>query len=168
MLTSSTKMTAFLPAWGPNVPWPRLKRRDMTKVWVCSAVVWAEKLCVRQKLNACVRSCECVSEIDTRITAYERISANGIICQGRDKAELYDFLIVYVTAQVISFLHAQRVSAQGSVKTRPDTRQSSRGRLGRSSNAKTARNSKTWQTDGRTDLPTDQPTRQGEESRVRD
>ena len=27
-------------------------------------------------------------------------------------------------------------------KTRPDTRQSSRGRLGRSSNAKTARNSK--------------------------
>ena len=29
-----------------------------------------------------------------------------------------------------------------SYKTRPDTRQSSRGRLGRSSNAKTARNSK--------------------------
>ena len=35
-------------------------------------------------------------------------------------------------------------------KTRPDTWQSSHGRLGRSSNAKTARNSKMW--------PTDQPT----------
>ena len=32
--------------------------------------------------------------------------------------------------------------------TRPDTRQSSRGRLGRSSNAKTAWNSKMWWTDG--------------------
>ena len=38
--------------------------------------------------------------------------------------------------------------------TRPDTRQSSRGRLGRSSNAKTDRNSKMWPTDGRTDRPT--------------
>ena len=35
-------------------------------------------------------------------------------------------------------------------KTRPDTRQYSRGRLGRSSNAKTARNSKKIR-DGRTD-----------------
>ena len=43
-------------------------------------------------------------------------------------------------------------------KTRPDTRQSSRGRLGRSSNTNTARNSKMWWTDGRTDLPTDRLT----------
>ena len=46
------------------------------------------------------------------------------------------------------------------IKTRPDTRQSSRGRLGRSSNAKTARNSKMWRKDGWTDLPTYRPTEQ--------
>ena len=40
-------------------------------------------------------------------------------------------------------------------KTRPDTRQSSCGRLSRSSNAKTARNSKMWPTDRPTDLLTD-------------
>ena len=40
-------------------------------------------------------------------------------------------------------------------KTRPDTRQSSRGWLGRSSDAKTTRNSKMGRTDGPTDLPTD-------------
>ena len=39
----------------------------------------------------------------------------------------------------------------GFIKTRPDTRQSSRGRLGRSSNAKTNRNSEMWRTDRRTD-----------------
>ena len=44
-------------------------------------------------------------------------------------------------------------------KTRPDTRQNSRGQLGRSSSAKTARNSK---------MLRDQPTRQGVESCVRD
>ena len=48
--------------------------------------------------------------------------------------------------------------------TRPDTRQYSRGRLGRSRNAKTARNLTIF----RTDLPTYRPTRQGVESRVRD
>ena len=37
------------------------------------------------------------------------------------------------------------------IRTRPDTRQDSRGRLGRGSNAKTARNSEMWWTDGRTD-----------------
>ena len=37
-------------------------------------------------------------------------------------------------------------------KTRPDTRQSSRGWLGRSSNAKTAQNSKMWRTDRPTDM----------------
>ena len=42
--------------------------------------------------------------------------------------------------------------------TRPNTRQSSRGWLGRSSNAKTAQNSKMWRTDGRTDRHTDLPT----------
>ena len=42
--------------------------------------------------------------------------------------------------------------------TRPDTWQSSRGRLGRSSNAKTARNSKMWRTDRRTDRRTYRPT----------
>ena len=52
--------------------------------------------------------------------------------------------------------------------TRPDTRQSSRGRLGRSSNAKITRNSKMWPTDGPTDGRTDRPTDQGVESRVRD
>ena len=46
--------------------------------------------------------------------------------------------------------------------TRPDTRQSSRGRLGRSSNAKTVQTSKMWRTDRQTDGPTYQPTnRQG-------
>ena len=40
-------------------------------------------------------------------------------------------------------------------ETRLDTRQSSRGRLGRSRNAKTARNLKMWPTDLPTDLPTD-------------
>ena len=40
-------------------------------------------------------------------------------------------------------------------ETRPDTRQSSRGRLGRSSNAKIARNSKMWPTDRLKDGPTD-------------
>ena len=37
------------------------------------------------------------------------------------------------------------------VKTRPDTRQSSRGWLGRSSSAKTRRNSEMLRTDGPTD-----------------
>ena len=41
--------------------------------------------------------------------------------------------------------------------TRPDTRQSSRGWLGRSNNAKTARNSKMWHTD----VPMYRPIRQG-------
>ena len=50
------------------------------------------------------------------------------------------------------------------VLTRPDTRQSSCGQLGRSSNTKTARNSKMLPTDRRTDGPT----RQGVESRGRD
>ena len=50
------------------------------------------------------------------------------------------------------------------IETRPDTRQDSRGRLGGTRNAKTARNSKIFVTDGRTDGPT----RQGVESRVRD
>ena len=49
-------------------------------------------------------------------------------------------------------------------KTRPDTRQSSRGRLGRNSNAKTARDARDARSGGRTD----RPTRQGVESRVRD
>ena len=40
-------------------------------------------------------------------------------------------------------------------QTRPDTRQSSRGWLGRSSNAKTAQNLKMWRTDRQTNLPTD-------------
>ena len=44
--------------------------------------------------------------------------------------------------------------------TRPDTRQDSRGQLGRGRNAKTARNSKIF--------VTDRPTRQGVESHVRD
>ena len=48
--------------------------------------------------------------------------------------------------------------------TRPDKLQTSRGRLGRSSNAKTNHYSKMWRTDRRTD----RPTRQGVESRVRD
>ena len=48
-------------------------------------------------------------------------------------------------------------------KTRPDTRQSSRGRLGRSSNAKIAI-LEIFRTNG----PTDGPTRKGVESRVRD
>ena len=48
--------------------------------------------------------------------------------------------------------------------TRPDTRQNSRGQLGRGSNANTARNSKMLPTDRRMD----RPTRQGVESRVRD
>ena len=60
--------------------------------------------------------------------------------------------------------------------TRLDTRQSSRGRFGRSVNAKTARNSEMLWTDGRTDRwmdgqvdgRTDRPTQQGIESRVRD
>ena len=46
-------------------------------------------------------------------------------------------------------------------KIRPDTRQSSRGWLGRSSNSKTAWNSKMWRTNGPTDGPTDGLTRQG-------
>ena len=50
------------------------------------------------------------------------------------------------------------------LETRPDTRQDRRGRLGRSGNAKTTRDSKMLQRDG----PTDQPTRHGVESRVRD
>ena len=54
---------------------------------------------------------------------------------------------------------------------RPDARQDSRGLLGRGSDAKTARNSKTFRMDGRTAQPTnewrDRPTRQGVESRVR-
>ena len=49
-------------------------------------------------------------------------------------------------------------------KTRPDTRRSSRGRLGRSSNTKTARNSTKFVTD----VPTYRPTQQGVESRARD
>ena len=49
-------------------------------------------------------------------------------------------------------------------ETRPDTRQDSRGRLGRGSIAKTARNSEMLLTDRRTDGPT----RQGVESRARD
>ena len=53
-------------------------------------------------------------------------------------------------------------------KTRPDTRQYSRGRLGRSSTAEIGRNSEMWPTDRRTDGRTDRPTRQGAESRVRD
>ena len=43
------------------------------------------------------------------------------------------------------------LSYQFGTKTRPDTRQDSRGRLGRGRNAKTARNSKKLGTDGRTD-----------------
>ena len=39
------------------------------------------------------------------------------------------------------------------LRTRPDTRQDSRGRLGRSSNAKNAWNLKMWRTEGRTDRP---------------
>ena len=50
---------------------------------------------------------------------------------------------------------------QQSRKTRPDTRQDSRGRLGRGRNAKSARNSEIFVTDVRR-------TRQGVESRVRD
>ena len=46
-------------------------------------------------------------------------------------------------------------------KTRPDTRQSSRGGLGRRGNAKTARNSTKFVTDA----PTYRPTRQGVESK---
>ena len=42
--------------------------------------------------------------------------------------------------------------------TRPDTQQDSRGRLGRSSNAKTACHSEMWRTGGWTDRPTDQTT----------
>ena len=38
--------------------------------------------------------------------------------------------------------------------TRSDTQQDSRGRLGRSSNVRTARNSKMWRTDRHIDLPT--------------
>ena len=41
------------------------------------------------------------------------------------------------------------------MQTRPNTRQSSRGRLGRSSNAKIARNSEMLPTYRRTDGPTD-------------
>ena len=57
-------------------------------------------------------------------------------------------------------------------KTRPDSRQSNPGWLGRSGDAKTARNRKInaeilWR-DGGTDGRTDGPTRQGVESRVRD
>ena len=48
-------------------------------------------------------------------------------------------------------------------KTRPGTRQDSRGQFGRSSNVKTACNSKIFRTDG----PTDRLTRQGVESHVR-
>ena len=47
--------------------------------------------------------------------------------------------------------HQQKESHAVQGKTRPDTRQDSRGWLGRSSNAKTARNSKMLRTDGRTD-----------------
>ena len=49
-------------------------------------------------------------------------------------------------------------------ETRPDTRQDSRGRFGRDSNAKAARNSEMLRTDGRTD----RPIQRGVESRVRD
>ena len=51
-----------------------------------------------------------------------------------------------------------------SKKTRPDTWQDSCGRLGRSSKAKTARNSKMGRMDGRMVGRTYQPTRQGVES----
>ena len=50
--------------------------------------------------------------------------------------------------------HIQRVAQIGHL-TRPDTRQDSRGRLGRGRNEKTARNSKIFWTYRRTDLPTD-------------
>ena len=52
---------------------------------------------------------------------------------------------------------------EGEGKTRLDTRQSSRGWLGRSGNAKIARNSEMLPTYRRTD----RPTRQGVELRVR-
>ena len=55
--------------------------------------------------------------------------------------------------------HKRDFNKQNQMKTRPDTRQSSRGRFGRSSNAKTARISKM--------LLTYRPTRQVLESRVR-
>ena len=59
---------------------------------------------------------------------------------------------------------AQRETSVNSIsetsKTRPDTWQDSRKRLGGGNNAKTARNSKIF--------GTDRPTRQGVESRVRD
>ena len=64
-----------------------------------------------------------------------------------------------------SFGRADRsLSSVHDIVTRPDTRQSSRGRLGRINDAKCARNSKIFRTDG----PTDGPTRQGVETRVRD
>ena len=67
----------------------------------------------------------------------------------------------------IHFNSLQKVDWKMIKKTRPDTRQSSRRQLGRSSNAKTAQNSKNV-TYRPTDQPTDRPTRQVVESRVRD
>ena len=57
------------------------------------------------------------------------------------------------------------ITGRTHLKTRPDTWQSSRGRLGRSSSAKPLAIQKC---DEPTDLPTYRPTREGVESRVRD
>ena len=57
--------------------------------------------------------------------------------------------------QMYTFLPYKFQNQPYKIKTRPDTRQTSRGRLGRSSSAKTTRNSKLWRMDGRTDGRTD-------------
>ena len=73
----------------------------------------------------------------------------------------------FVLGRVKDFLSHMEVG-RGGYGNKAGSRQSSREWLGRSSIAKTARNSQMWRTYRRTDIPTYRPTRQGVESRARD
>ena len=112
---------------------------------------------------------------------FVNFGANGVSLGNADKPKLPIFhlrigqRVLWLTANDFFAIHLNmghaKVMCYNSFrheKTRPDTWQSSRRQWGKSSRAKTARNSKMFRTDGLTDGPTDQPTQQGVESRVHD
>ena len=89
-------------------------------------------------------------DLDTNIVLLQMVSKNALTDQTTDL-----YIVTCSTPNTMSLARNQ---------TRPDTRQSSRRWLCRSSNVKTTRKSKMWPTDWQTN----RLTRQAVESRIRD
>ena len=121
-----------------------LKKQSQQQNWakLPLTILWAESQIRRKRIGICAICCRVNKAEYSALDASRRrlregvtdLRTDGRTDQRADKA-------------------SYRVACP-QLKTRPDTRQSSGGRLGRSSTAKTARNSKMW----RTDLPTYRPT----------